>query len=139
MNTLEKDDKTISDYIKSIIKRTETFTEIEGIFINNYCMDGKKYINLNFIRNDSVEGIDEEINIPNVDNVILRIISIPSLNFNYGLMYERELKAANELLRGIIIKDRKDNYYTQYRKYIEALNIDTLSNNTTIKKIRKSN
>jgi len=132
MNTQK--DIIISEFISSIIKRTENFTEIEAIFINNYCKDNKKYINLNFIRNDNVEGLDEEINIPNVNNVILRIISIPSLNFNYGLMYEREIKAASDLIKGTIIKDRKDNYYSQYKEYVKTLNMDITNNKKTRKK-----
>lgn len=131
---MEKEE-IISKYINSIIKRTENYKEIEAIFINKYCKDNIDYIDLNFIRNDNVEGIDEEINIPNTENIVLRIISNPSLNFNYGLMYERELKAANNLLKGTIIKDRKDNYYTNYKHDIEKLNVDIIR--PSYKKIKK--
>ena len=131
---MEKEE-IISKYINSIIKRTENYKEIEAIFINKYCKDNIDYIDLNFIRNDNVEGINEEIDIPNTENIVLRIISNPSLNFNYGLMYERELKAANNLLKGTIIKDRKDNYYTNYKHDIEKLNVDIIR--PSYKKIKK--
>ena len=131
---MEKEE-IISKYINSIIKRTENYKEIEAIFINKYCKDNIDYIDLNFIRNDNAEGINEEIDIPNTENIVLRIISNPSLNFNYGLMYERELKAANNLLKGTIIKDRKDNYYTNYKHDIEKLNVDIIRQ--SYKKIKK--
>ena len=50
-------------------------------------------------------------------------------------MYERELKAANNLLKGTIIKDRKDNYYTNYKHDIEKLNVDIIR--PSYKKIKK--
>ena len=109
----------ITKYIENIIKRTENFTEIEAIFINYYCKEDIKYIDINFIRNDNVDMIGEEIYLSNINNIVIRTVYIPSLNYNYGLNYNREIEAAKKILNGIIIKDRKDNYYTKFKKNID--------------------
>jgi len=130
----------ITKYIENIIKRTENFTEIEAIFINYYCKEDIKYIDINFIRNDNVDMIGEEIYLSNINNIVIRTVYIPSLNYNYGLNYNREIEAAKKILNGIIIKDRKDNYYTKFKKNIDLhkKNI-SLKTSQNIKIKKKSN
>ena len=114
----------LSKYIFTLLKRYENYKEVEAVFLNCYQLDGKNYIDINFIKRNYLNIDSMEINLPNVNNVIVNVVSIPSLDINYSLLSEKEIFVADKIKNGYILKDTNDNYYTNFKDRISSLSID---------------
>ena len=90
--------KQLSPATNEIVITAQEKSGSTNIFV--WTADGARYeynVTVSDRETSDVQIIEREINLPNVNNVIVNVVSIPSLDIDYSLLSEKEIFVADKI------------------------------------------